>query len=295
MGYDIQTGGSNRGIRAEVVDAMVKQIAERTYKFKQALAIVPTSAWKNTFFREDPTVMAGQSGNAFKGIPRGAEFPQAVQKWEEVSVRIIKHGAESNIPWEDIIAGDINIQARTIIKLTEGVVKSVDDDIWNSLTQNNLSDTNLRVQSYAVAASRYWSVASAAIIDDVMAAKTLIGKQNYDTSDLICFINPDDSRYIVKYLIDKGTQFPSIAQESVRNGKIGSIANVTFIESMSVATSYALLVKPKTCATWKELVSLRSTTVEDPYKSLKIRVVEEGVVEVTDPLAICVIKGTATP
>ena len=92
MPYGIETGNTTRGIRAEVVDAMVKQTAERTYKFKQACAIVTTSAWKNTFFREDTTVLTGASGNSQKGIPRGANFPQAVVKWTELSVRIVKHG-----------------------------------------------------------------------------------------------------------------------------------------------------------------------------------------------------------
>ena len=137
-------------LRKETVDAMVKQIAARQYKFKQAVAIVPTSAWKNTFSREDQTIPFGRTGNDTAGIPRGANFPQYALEWEEVSVKIVKHGLEDNIPWEDLLSDDINVQARTIIKLTSGVTKSVDDDIWNSLTQNDLSDSTIVVQSFAI-------------------------------------------------------------------------------------------------------------------------------------------------
>lgn len=292
MSYDIQTGTINKGIRKEVVDAMVKQTAAQAYKFKQAVAIVSTNAWKNTFFREDPDVLTGQSGNVISGIPRGANFPQQTTKWEEVSVRIVKYGLEDSIPWEDIISGDINVQSRILIKLTQGVVKAVDDAIFNSLSENLAAS---RIQSYAITLGRYWSASSAAIIKDVFTAKALIAKKNYDVGDLICFISPDDSTNILTFLADKGAQFPQLAADVVRNGQIGKIGNVTFIESNSVPASYALLVKPKTCATYKELVPLSSTTIEDPYKSLKIRVVEEGTIELTDPLSVVLIKGTKAP
>ena len=293
MTYNIESGSSNYGIRAQVVDAMVKQIAAATYKFKQACAIVPTSAWKNTFFREATDVLAGQTGNAITGIPRGANFPQATPKWEEVNVRIVKYGFEDNINWEDIIAGDINVQARVVIKLTQGVTKAVDDGIWGSLTESRLLTG--QISSFAITDGRYWTVASAAIIDDLMKASRLIAEQNYDTSDLICFISPFDKAAIMSYLVSKGSQFPSIATGVAENGRIGTLAGITLVESNSVTASYALVVKPKTAATWKELVPLKSTIIEDPYKSIKIRVVEEGVVELTDPKAVCLIGGTKAP
>lgn len=279
MAYDTSTGGTGVGIRKEVVDAVVKQVAERSYKFKQVLAVVSTNAYKNVFFREQITVPSGASGNATKGIPRNAAFPQYSIGWDEVSVRVVKHGLEENIPWEETKYNEIDVQARTIIRLTEGVVKSVDDDIWDSLTENR-SPTN--IQTFSVG-TRRWDEASAAIIDDIMKASELIAESFYDTSDLVCFVSPYQKRYIVKFLIDKGSQFPTIASDTVRNGQIGQIGNVSFIESNSVTASFALVVKPKTCATFKQLVPLSSDVYTDPFKSVRIRIVEEGVVELTDP------------
>ena len=294
MAYDLQIGSDNKGLRAEVVDSLVKQIAEPSYKLKPILTVLPTSAWKNTFFREDPTETSGPSGNVFKGVPWGATFPQSDTTWQEVSVRIIKHAVETNIPYEQIISSEIDVQARTIIRRTREIVKSVDDDIWSVMSQLGVLGA-WSIQSMAIANGRYWSVTSAAIIDDVFYAKMLISKKNYDVSDLVCFVNPDDARNIMLYLTNKGAQFPQIAESVVRNGSIGKIGNVTFVEAQSVANSYALVVVPKTCATFKQLVPLQSATTEDPLKSWRIRVVEEGVVELTDPLAVCLIKGTAAP
>ncbi len=291
--YGIQTGLTNRGLRSELVDAIVKQTAEPLYKFKQAVAIVSTSSWTNTFFREDPTVLTGiGTGAGISNIPRGANFPQLTPKWEEVAVKIVKHGAEDSIPWEDIISGTFDIQARIVMKLTQAIVKSVDDDIYNSLSQNNCTDSNLRVQSYAITGAAYWNVSSGAIIDDLLNASRLIAEKNYDATGLKCFVSPKQKQYIMTYLVGKGSQFPTLATSTAENGNIGRLAGVDLVETNSLTSSFAIMLKPKTCATWKELVSLRSTTIEDPYKSLKIRVVEEGKIELTDPLAICVIKGT---
>jgi len=293
--YNLQVGTTP--IRAEVIDSLVKQTAARMYKFKQACAIVPTSAWKNTFFREDLSTSSGPTGNLFKGLPRGASFPQRDTPWETVSVRIVKFGSEVNIPWEDILSNDINVMARSIIRRTEDVVKAVDDHLWDSLTGTTLSELNLRIQSYAISGTvsghGYWDESSAAITDDLMSASRLIAVNgNYDVNDLICFVSPRDKQSMMKWLADKGAQWNALAQDITVNGGIGRLAGITLIESVSVPASYALVVKPKTCATINELVSLRSNTTDDPFKSVRVRVVEELSVSVTDPLAICVIQGT---
>ena len=277
-------------LRKEVIDNMVKQTAAQTYKFKQAVSIQPTDAWKNTFFREGTSVLLGNTGNTTKGIPRGANFPHDRPNWQELTVRIIKYGLETNIPWEDIISGNINVQARSIIKLTAGVVKAVDDQIWDELTESR-AGTGV-IQSFAITAGKTWNATSAAIVDDLLKASELISLQNYDVGNLLCFVSPKDKRSIMNYLHDKGAQYNQLGEDIARNGAIAKVAGITLIESNSVTTSFALVLKPKVCATYKELVSLRSTTIEDPYKSLKIRVVEEGAIELTDPLAIVLINNT---
>jgi hypothetical protein len=285
MAYDLQAGV--QGLRAEVIDSLVKQIAARTYKFKQACAVVPTSAWKNTFFREQTAIPAGQTGNLTAGIPRGAAFPQYTIGWDEYAVRITKHGLEESLPWEDILSDEINVQARTVIRITEGVVKSVDDSIWTAL----IGDT--AIQTFDVAPTHgAWDEASAAIIWDLMKASRLIAENNYDTGDLMCFVSPADKVSIMNWLAGKGAQFPSIATGIVENGRLGSLVGIQLIESNSVTPSQALVLKPKTCATIKELVSMRSDTTTDPYKSVRIRVVEELATEITDPKCIVWLKGT---
>lgn len=187
-------------LRKEFVDSQVKQIAERMYKFKQAVSILATNAEKNFFYRETPTPLTGQSGNSIKGIPRGAAFPSATPNWTKVSATLEKYGAEDFIFWEDILTDDIDVMTRVSFKLAEGVTKAVDDEIWAVLSESQAASL---INSVSSGVS--WESGSATIIDDLMHAKQKIAENNYPTENLLLFVSPKDHRNIVKYLTDKGS------------------------------------------------------------------------------------------
>ncbi len=279
----------NVALRSELVDKTIKGFATASYKFKQALSISTTGAYKNTFFREASGVLVGQTGNVVKGIPRGANFPQAVVKWEKVSAYLEKYGLEDNIYWEDILTDDINVQSRTLFRIAEGVVSAVDAEIWDTLTEDR-SPTN--IHTFTVGFNKHWTGASSAIIDDLMRAKEMIGVYNYPVSNLMCFLSLRDHRAIVKFVTDAGAQWDKMGEDVAKNGRVQGLAGVKFIISNNVTASYALVVVPKICATWKQAVPLQTTTVVDPYKSVKIRAVEMGVTQLTDPKAVVLIKNT---
>jgi len=81
-------------LRTEVIDKVLKGFAPRKYKFKQAVTISGTNAWKNTFFRADPDVLDSVTGNAVEGIPRGSNFPQMSVTFQEINAWVKKYGAE---------------------------------------------------------------------------------------------------------------------------------------------------------------------------------------------------------
>lgn len=288
MAFDQESGTAS--FRARFYDKTVKQVAERQYKFKQALSIVPTSAWKNFFYQESTTVLSGKTGNSEKGLPRGAAFPHANKTYQQVQSNLDKYGMEQVIHWEDIITDDIDVEQRALIKIAEGVVKAVDDEIFRVLSESG-SPSNINSITLGAAAS--WASSTANIIDNLMNAKQLIAEDNYDTSNLMCFINPLNHRNIVNWLASKGAQFPSIGQDVAANGQCGKLAGIDLVMSVSVPASLALVCVPKTVGTWREAVPLQTTTIEDKYRSRTVRAVEMGVTQLTDPGAACLIIGTA--
>ncbi|MAF43376.1 MAG: hypothetical protein CMI54_04275 [Parcubacteria group bacterium] len=290
---------AQESLRGQFFDKVIKQTAKRAYKFKQAVSIVSTGAWRNFFYRETTDVLTGATGNLTKGIPRGAEFPQASGSWDRIETIIEKYGLEDNIPWEDLVSDEIDVRDRTLIKIAEGVTKAVDDEIWAVLSDSGNALANKVVQTIDVGgdsmASKFWDVASAAIIDDLLQAKQLIAEENYDVGNLMAFVSPKDYRSINNYLAGKGAQFPQLGDSVAANGDAGKLVGIKFVISNSVTASQAIVVVPKRCATWKELVALSTTTKEDPYKSLTIRSVEMGVTQLTDPKSVVFISGTQKP
>lgn len=282
-------------IRKEVVDPAIKQIAARKYKFKQAVSVVSTSAWKGTFFRESTDILVGQTGNAVKGIPRGAPFPKASVTWQEVTAYIEKYGLSEYIFFEDIMTNDIDVKQRTIYKITEGVVKAVDDEIWSILTEGAAvaggSVTN--IQSVTMANNYAWNGNSASIIDNLMNGVQLIGEAYYETSNLMLFVNHKDYRSIMNYLYEKGSQARSVGEDVARNGRVPGVAGIkNIVVSSSVAASYSLLVVPKTVGTWKEALPLSSELDVEAFKGTKVTVCEMGKTELHDPLAAVLFIGT---
>ena len=124
--------------------------------------------------------------------------------------------------------------------------------------------------------------------DDLMFAKQVIGTANIATGNLKCYLSEKDHRSIVKFVTDSGAQFDKLGEKTAVNGRVKGLAGMDFIVSNSVTASFALVVVPKICGTWKAAVSLQSDTKNDPFRSTRIRVVEMGVTQVHEPLA-CVL------
>ena len=276
-------------LRAQFFDKAIKQITSDRYVMKQAVAIVSSDAWINYFYREGRDILTGKTGNAVDGIPRLAEFPQASAEWERVATVLAKYGLEENIAWEDLKTNEIDVMTRTSIKIAEGVAYAVDRVIFAGLTENG---TVSNIQELSLTGQGGWNQSSAAIIDNLLQAAEKIKDYNYPTDGLYCFVNSKDKRSIMTYLVGKGAQFPSIATDVTLNGEIGKLAGITLIESKAVTASSALVVVPKRCGTWKENQPLVTVTKEDPYKSVTIRAVEVGTLQLTDPKAVVWITNT---
>ena len=280
-------------LRAQAFDTAIKQTAAITYKFKQAVTEESTAAWQNTFYRETTTsALTAQSGNAIRALPRLANPPTNSVDWEQIDKYQEKYMFEDVISWEDILTNSINVQGRTLFRIAEAITKGVDDAIYSALTDTT---TNTTINTVNIATTLYWDGTSAAIIDNLMNARQLIVEDGYSPENLMVFLSPKDHRSVMNYLAGKGAQFPLIGEQIATNGKVGRVAGFQLIEAVNVTASQALIVVPRLCATWKQAAPLQTNTTENPFISVRIRAVEIGACHVTDPKAICFVKGTQGP
>jgi hypothetical protein len=272
-------------LRATSYDLAIKQIAQYSYKFKQLVSVVTSSSWKNYFFREQTTIPTGESGNAIKGIPRGAEFPNAVLSWEQVASRIEKYGLSATIDHEDLIAGNIDMRNRTVLRIAEGVAKAVDTEISVVVSENW---TASNIQSGTLQGG-YWDESSAAIIKDLAVMKAQVQAYYDQAKDFAVVINPATAPNILHYIYEKGAQAASSGQ-SAFNGEIGKPAGVSVITSAVVPASYALFVVPKTFATWKQLMPLQTETKTEAFIGDRIKACEYGVTELHEPKQVVLLQ-----
>ncbi len=286
MTYDTQMGDG--GLRKEVIDKTLKIFAGKKYIFKDVLTIATNVGWSNSYWREDPSVLTTHATSPIRGLPRGATFPQARPKFEEITTYVEKYGLETTIFWEDILAGKLDVVARSLSKIIEAIVSNVDSGIRASIVASPTA-------SLAIEAGFEWDTASAAIIDNLEEAEEKIGTANYDTSNLMVIVNHRDKRSIINYLVANGQKLASITDEKLRNksGVIGTLGNKTFMVSPNVEASEAFVLVPKVCGTFRQLYPLSSAIKEmDPFVSQTIKAVEVGSTEITDPLAIVHITNT---
>ncbi|MEK7661927.1 MAG: hypothetical protein AAB355_00275 [Patescibacteria group bacterium] len=272
MAFD-QVG--EEAVRATAYDIAIKQLARYAYKMKQLVSITTSSSYKNYFFREQTNIPTNQAGNAIKGIPRGADFPNAVLSWEQIASRIEKYGLSSEIDHEDLIMNNIDVRNRTVLRIAEGVAKAVDTEIAAVIVADS------GIQTGTLQGGK-WNETSAAIIKDLATMKAQVKTYYDNASDFVCVIHPDNEPHVLHYIYEKGAQ-ASTAGQGAFNGQIGNPAGVNILTSSVIDVSYALFVVPKTFATWKEVMALATDTVTNRFKGDKITACEYGVTEIHEP------------
>jgi len=275
-------------LRAENVSRVVTGFALQEYRLKQLCMIQSSNSWKETYFKETAADLTGGTGSAVKGVPRLANFPYGEVVWVEASNRLIKHAMEGVISWEDARTNEIDVIARTLLRIARAVARSVDLDIYSAITTDN---------GQTVATNAAWDAAVVADrdpIQDILNAIKLITIQNYDPlgGNGWLLLNPTDyANLLGNANVRNAGQF--YTDNVTRNGRVGRLIGLGVIVSNSVDADEAAVVIAKEAMTWKTAASMQVSTIVDPGVSFKIRAWEVGVTQVKNPNAICIITNTA--
>lgn len=272
-------------LRSENFSRIVKGFALQEYKMKQLCMIESSNSWTETYYKETAGDLTGGTGSAVKGIPRLANFPYGEVSWTKTSGVNVKHGMEGVLSWEDVKMNNIPMIARTLLRISRAVTKSVDDTIATAIVAS---------AGNTQAATATWDnavIASRDPIQDILNAKSLIAIDNY---------NPDKNGYLLvhptglSHLLGNANvrnagQF--YTSDVTRNGVVGRILGLTIISSNSVTDGGAQVVIAKEALTWKSVVPLTVKTIDDPGVKTTIRAFEVGQIQVNNPDAICKITG----
>ena len=279
-------------LRAENVERVVKGFALAEFAMKNVVMKSPSSAWTETYFQETAAELTAGGNRSIKGIPRLANFPYAEVTWTEKSARHLKHGLEGTISYEDWKTNAIDVIARTLLRIARAVVKSVDTEIYNTLSEN---DTPVNINTVAITAGHEWDSATFANrdpIQDLLNARKEIGKDNYKFKNrgFLSITETDFANLLGNANVRNAGQFWT--DDVTRNGVVGKLVGLKVVVTEAVSDDKAMVGVSNICATWKSVDPLTVVTIENPGVDWTIRAWEIGVTQLINPLSICLITNT---
>lgn len=273
-------------LRAQHWSPIVTGFALQEYRMKQVVMVESSSAWTESYYQETSAELTGGLGSAVKGVPRLANFPHGEPSWTLASSRHEKYGMEGTVSWEDEKTSNFSVISRTLLRIGRAVASAVDSQIYSALSSGT---------GNTVAAANTWDNATIALrdpIQDILNAKKLIAEDNYDAdSNGFLLLSPKDyANLLGNANVRNAGQF--YTDSATRNGRVGRLLGLTVVVSNNVTADQAMVVVAKECATWKQAAPLTVVSIRDPGVKTVIRAWEVGVLQVTNPNAICTITNT---
>ncbi len=278
-------------IRGLDIDKMIKGFALTNYIFKGMVNNSTTSGDSVRWYQETAADLTLTSPSFLETSPL-SQFEQAEVDWTRNTAYPKKYAIEGTISREDIKSADIDVLARTILRLTRAVVKKVDSVIYNVMSEDQTPAT---IGTAAATGTGWDDLTNGNPILDIMAGLQAIAENDYDTSGCIVAMDPKNYKDLLNYVITvKGSSIPAFASSTVQTGVVGTLVGCKLVVSNNVVADSVWMGLPKTAVTWKSFEGLHSETENIMGKGTKIAVWENGVAILTDPKAAYLITDTNT-
>ncbi len=226
------------------------------------------------------------ANTAFKARPFVIE-----QKWERQTSYVKKFFVES--PWismEDLKDNDVNVLAGNVRDIVYAVARKLDLHIYDCLTEGSNGTPNPSDVNGTSAVAKWNVTATADPITDLLHAKMMIRQGGYNPEGATVLMNPIEHKHLMIFLINiKGSSFPPFATEKLRSGVVMELLGLKIVVSDHATTDWVVTFVPQRAATFAAFMPLTSAIKTDEGIAKKIRVWEEGVCMLTDPLAVHVL------
>lgn len=278
--------------RKQTWEKDIKGFAKKRYVMRELVMTETTNAWHNSFYQKTATSLTGGDFHAMEGIPPGANFPTVMRGTTLSTARILQHGGEGVIYWQAILTSNIRLQAETISDVTDAVVYSVDNKIYNMLSVN---DTATGINTVAITAGYEWDSDTVQNRDpffDIMRGVETIQVDRYPIlSSGRGFVAMNEATFTYLITNSKVINHPTWKQAAgiIKNGLLASLGGLKIYVTPVVTNDKVLIGVAKTCGTWKISQPLTVDTIIDPQKKYTIRASEIGVAQLTDPDSVCLL------
>jgi hypothetical protein len=275
-------------LRAEHIDSAVTGFVLSEYKLKPLCLIKKSSAQTESYYAETSTELTGGTGNAVRGVPRGADFPFLEASWTKYSSVQEKYAGKGIVFYEDQLFNNFDVISRTFEKIGHAVAYAVDIVIEASISTN-------AGNTFAITSGSEWDSATVANrdpISDLFQAIRLCAEDNYDVlKNGYLVVNPQDYQWLLSNV--KVTNNPSFkSADVITNGVVGQLAGLKIVVSNAVTADQAYVLQGQKAVVWQEAAPLKVFQVKEDGIKTTISAFEMGVAQVTNPNAICKITNT---
>jgi hypothetical protein len=278
-------------IRGLDIDKMIKGFALTEYIFKNMVSNSTTDGDSVRWYQETAADLTLTAPSTMETSPLSI-FENAEVTWTRNTSYPKKYAIEGTISREDIKSADIDVLARTILRLTRAVVKKVDSVIYNVMSEDQSPST---IGTAAATGNGWDDTTNGNPILDIMAGLQKIAENDYDTAGVIVAMNPKNYKDLLNYVITvKGSSIPGFASDKVQTGVVGTLVGTKLVVSNNVVADSVWMGLPSQAVTWKSFENLHAETENIMGKGTKIAVWENGVAYLTDPKAAYLITDTDT-
>lgn len=169
-------------------------------------------------------------------------------------------------------------------------IKDSQPDIWGDIIKDAVIAVNKKVDSRiltvldavgcqtAAATGDGWNVdANADPVLDFLAAIEAIENYGYSSADVICYMNPAEKKWLLRWLITvKGSSIPSFSSEKAGSGELMSLLGVKIVSDPNRPTDTVTFFSPSKAVIWREFMPTTSAVIDEPGIGKYVRVWCEG-------------------
>ena len=255
-------------LRAEDVDAIVKNYALEMFTGRQICSIVSTNAEKNTYYQETdsditPIGTTGIPAGNFENSA-GAIFEHVNHSWTETAERVKIHGATHTMDWKVWKLSAIDVKGRMLERVSRAIVLSEDTAIY----------TELATTTNTAAAVQTWDNATESLqqpLKDILIARSALKIANWSTTkNLKMIIHPTNLMELLNNpVVRNAGQF--YTDGVTRNGVIGKIADFDIIESNAMIENQVLFCIAKTAMSLYEAQGITTKMTVEEGETITIK------------------------
>src|SRR3990167_6772813 len=209
-------------LRAEAIDKAVQGIVLDKYKIKPLFMSTSVAADTVKYYRESDEDISASVAT----IARGAGFPQKNPTWDDLTAVMQKRGLETFIAWEDLVSDNIDVQTRSLVRLSDAVAKSVDAAAFTALSASGAVGNT--VAATIVSGESWTSPTRGRPQDAVSRIKRLMRAKNYEADTLL--MHPTDAE-LLETNDDVTTAFSHAGSNILAQGFTGKFDGLNVVVS----------------------------------------------------------------